>query len=103
MAGHAQSADGEMSFFITHKGGGDGVNFGGLERADAPCQSLAEAAGGNITCGNWTSNGEGSAIVGHHDRVGLSASRNMMSWNAAHGSAGCGQDDLPRTGGLGLL
>jgi hypothetical protein len=60
-------------------------------------------AGGDTTCSNWTSNGEGSAIVGHHDRVGLNASRNMISWNSAHGSAGCGQADLPRTGGAGLL
>ncbi|MEP5633090.1 MAG: hypothetical protein ABJP79_14510 [Tateyamaria sp.] len=60
-------------------------------------------AGGDTTCGNWTKNGEGSAIVGHHDRVGLNTSRNMISWNSAHGSAGCGQADLPRTGGAGLL
>jgi hypothetical protein len=60
-------------------------------------------AGGDTTCSNWTSNGEGSAIVGHHDRAGLNTSRNMISWNSAHGSAGCSQDDLPRTGGAGLL
>lgn len=60
-------------------------------------------AGGDTTCGNWTSNSEGSAIVGHHDRIGLNASRNMISWNSAHGSAGCGADDLPKTGGAGLL
>ena len=60
-------------------------------------------AGGDTTCGNWTSNGEGSAIVGHHDRAGLNESRNMISWNSAHGSAGCGEGDLPRTGGAGLL
>ena len=60
-------------------------------------------AGGDTTCGNWTSNSEGSAIVGHHDRVGLNTSRNMISWNSAHGSAGCSADDFPRTGGAGLL
>jgi len=60
-------------------------------------------AGGDTTCGNWTKNGKGSAIVGHHDRVGLNKSRNMISWNSAHGSAGCGKADLPRTGGAGLL
>ena len=26
--------------------------------------------GKDHTCGNWTSNGEGSAQVGHHDRTG---------------------------------
>lgn len=60
-------------------------------------------AGGDTTCANWTSGGEGSAIVGHHDRIGLNSSRNMISWNSAHGSAGCSADDLPRTGGAGLL
>ena len=60
-------------------------------------------AGGDTTCGNWTKNGKGSAIVGHHDRVGLNKSRNMISWNSAHGSAGCGEADLLRTGGAGLL
>ena len=60
-------------------------------------------AGGDTTCGNWTSNGEGSAIVGHHDRAGLNESRNMTAWNSSHGSAGCGEADLPKTGGAGLL
>lgn len=60
-------------------------------------------AGGDTTCSNWTGNGEGSAIVGHHDRVGLNDSRNMLSWNSSHGSAGCGEEDLPKTGGAGLL
>ena len=60
-------------------------------------------AGGDTTCSGWTSSGEGSAIVGHHDRVGLSQDRHMLSWNSAHGSAGCGADALPRTGGDGLF
>lgn len=61
-------------------------------------------AGGDSTCKNWTSNAEdGSAIVGHHDRAGLNASRNMVSWNSSHGSRGCGQADLPRSGGAGLF
>lgn len=60
-------------------------------------------AGGDTTCSNWTSNGEGSAIVGHHDRAGLNDSRNMLSWNSSHGTIGCGEEDLPKTGGAGLL
>lgn len=199
---NAQSA-GEMSFFITSEGSGDGANFGGLEGADAHCTTLAQAAGssrtwaaylsasmmidrssgspevtdgisardrigtgpwynakgemiaadvddlhsanvninletgldengnpingrgskpnkhdiltgtdsngyfstagGDTTCGNWTSGGEGSAIVGHHDRAGLNESRNMVSWNSSHGSAGCGEEDFPKTGGAGLI
>ena len=53
------------------------------------------------TCGNWTSHGEGSAQVGHHDRQGGGA--NPTSWNSAHGSRGCSQSDLQGTGGNGLF
>jgi hypothetical protein len=60
-------------------------------------------AGGDTTCGGWTSNGQGSAIVGHHDRAGLSMDWHMLSWNSSHGSAGCGQADLRKTGGDGLF
>ena len=60
-------------------------------------------AGGDTTCSGWTSSDKGSAIVGHHDKVGLSEDRHMVSWNSAHGSAGCSAAALPRTGGNGLL
>jgi len=51
------------------------------------------------TCSNWTSSGEGSANVGHHDRHG----GGNTSWNAAHGSRGCSQENLQSTGGAGLF
>ncbi len=54
---------------------------------------------GDKTCSNWTSSGEGSATVGHHDRHG----GGNTSWNSAHGSRGCGQDALKSTGGAGLF
>lgn len=60
-------------------------------------------AGGDTNCGNWTKSGEGSAIVGHHDRLGLNESRNMISRNSSHGTAGCGEEDFPKTGGAGLF
>ena len=60
-------------------------------------------AGGQTTCGNWTGSGEGSAIVGHHDREGLNAFRHMTSWNSSHGSRGCSQDNLKASGGAGLF
>ncbi len=53
------------------------------------------------TCGNWTSSGEGSAQVGHHDRQGGGSA--PTSWNAAHGSRGCSQADLQGTGGNGYF
>ncbi len=55
--------------------------------------------GEDHTCSNWTSNGQGSAQVGHHDRTGGGAV--PSSWNSAHGSRGCGQADLVATGGAG--
>lgn len=56
---------------------------------------------GDHTCGNWTSSadGEGSAQVGHHDRHG----GGNVSWNSAHGSRGCSQQNLRSTGGNGYL
>jgi hypothetical protein len=187
-------AQGQMSFFITSAGSGNGANLGGLKGADAHCQALAKAAGSgakqwhaylsasasggqpavnardrigkgpwvnakgvtvatsvadlhsennklgkensltekggvvngrgdkpnmhdiltgsnmdgtltagtdDTTCGNWTSNGTGSATVGHHDKTGGGANPN--SWNSAHPSKGCSQENLVATGGNGLF
>lgn len=58
-------------------------------------------AGDDRTCGNWTSSGDGSAMVGHHDRIGRGDGVN--SWNSEHASRGCSQDDLVATGGAGLF
>lgn len=51
------------------------------------------------TCSNWTSNSEGRAMVGHHDRLGGA----NASWNAVHLSRGCSQQNLVATGGAGLF
>ena len=69
----------------------------------------------DTTCSNWTSNaaqppgapagpnapnnsGPG-ANVGHHDRTG----GGNTSWNFAHRSRGCSQENLVATGGAGLF
>ena len=57
--------------------------------------------GEDHTCSNWTNSGDGSAHVGHHDR--LSFGEPGSPWNAAHPSRGCSQDDLIGTGGDGLF
>lgn len=57
--------------------------------------------GQNHTCNNWTSNDAGTAAVGHFDRTG--GGQNPTSWNSAHGSRGCSQDDLIGTGGNGYF
>jgi hypothetical protein len=55
------------------------------------------------TCNNWTSSGDGAAMVGHHDRIGLRDDAASKSWNASHPSRGCSQDALRSSGGDGLL
>ena len=192
----AQAQQGEMSFFVTSAGPGNGGDLGGIEGADAHCQRLAEAAGAsgktwraylstqgadgvnardrigqgpwvnakgeviaqdlaelhgenNITkqtaltetgevvkgrgdspnmhdiltgsqpdgtafpegedrsCGNWTESGQGAAMVGHSDRMGLNDTAAAKSWNSSHPSrgpdGGCSQADLRSTGGNGLF
>lgn len=82
------------------KGRGDKPNEHDILTGSDP-QGMYSTAGGDTTCKNWTSNAEGSAIVGHHDRIGLKDTRHMTSWNSSHGSAGCSQDALVKTGGAG--
>jgi hypothetical protein len=57
----------------------------------------------DMTCGNWTKSGEGAAMVGHHDRMGLRDDAPSKSWNASHASRGCSVDALKSSGGAGLL
>lgn len=201
LAANASAADaGQMSFFITSTGPGNGANLGGLEGADRHCQKLANAAGAgkqtwraylstqgkdfkdpnvvnardrigsgpwynakgvliannvdelhspennlnketaldeigkmvngrtekpnthdiltgsrldgtsfgprfftDMTCGDWTSNGEGAAMLGHHDRVGPNDNAWTKSWNSSHVSKGCSAEALKKTGGNGLF
>src|ERR1700704_589929 len=67
----------------------------------------AFAAGDDRTCKNWTSSTQGSAMVGHSDRIGLRDDDASKSWNSSHPSrgpdGGCSQADLKSTGGDGLL
>jgi hypothetical protein len=55
------------------------------------------------TCGNWTKSGDGGAMVGHFDRMGLDASPAAQSWNSSHLSAGCSDPALVKTGGAGKI
>ena len=69
----------------------DGTAFPGAPFAD-------------MTCGNWTKGGaEGSAMTGHHDRVGPIDNEWAKSWNSAHPTRGCDNDTIASTGGGGLL
>jgi hypothetical protein len=63
--------------------------------------------GEDRTCSNWTKSTQGSAMVGHHDRMGPNEEPPAKSWNSSHPSrgpdGGCSQADLRSTGGDGLL
>jgi len=65
-----QMPTGSMSFFLTSAGSGDGGNLGGLEGADAICDSLAESVDqGDLIWRAYLST-QGSDAVNARDRIG---------------------------------
>lgn len=81
------------------RGAGDKPNEHDILTGSTPDgRAFADAA--DRTCKNYTSSAaEGSAQLGHFDRTG----GGNTSWNSAHPSRGCGQQNLVATGGAGLL
>lgn len=78
----------------TVPGGGFAPNRHDILTGSKP-DGTAYPAGEDMTCNNWTSSGEGAAMMGHHDRA---------AWNSAHASrGGCSQQALISTGGDGLF
>jgi len=84
------------------KGRGDTPNQHDILTGSAP-DGKAMAGDKDTTCGNWTKSGEGSAIVGHSDRMGLDQSAPAKSWNSSHPTRGCGIEALNATGGNGYF
>jgi hypothetical protein len=82
----------------TLKGFGDMPNQHDILTGSMP-DGRAFTDGADHTCNNYTSDSTGTVMLGHFDRTGGP----NTSWNAAHPSAGCSQDNLVRTGGAGLL
>jgi len=88
---------------------GERVNSGAL--GDSPSwhdvltgtqlDGTAFPPGEDRTCSNWTSSGDGSAMVGHHDRFRFTTPGSP--WNMAHPSRSCSQEALVATGGNGLF
>jgi hypothetical protein len=75
----AQKGGGAMTFFVTSQGKGNGADLGGLDGADAHCNSLAKAAGSKLT--NWkaylsTTVPGGDAGVNARERIGKGPWRN---------------------------
>ncbi len=82
----------------TIKGFGDTPNEHDILTGSQP-DGRAFTDSADHTCGNWTSSTTGTAELGHFDRTG----GGNTSWNAAHPSRGCSQENLISTGGAGLL
>lgn len=78
------------------KGVGDMPNEHDMLTGSMP-DGRAYTDGMDHTCGNWTSDGMGTAQLGHADRNG----GGNVSWNSAHPSRGCSQANLVTTGGAG--
>jgi hypothetical protein len=78
-------------------GRGDKPNRHDILTGSGPDGSLLDGQ----TCNNWTSSTDGTAIVGHHDRVGGGSA--PTSWNSSHPTKGCSQEALIGTGGDGLI
>lgn len=108
---HGASNNMSKATALTEKG--DGITGRGdtPNRHDVLTGSQADGTafptGEDRTCRNWTSSTQGSAMVGHHDRVGLRDDDASKSWNTSHPSrgpdGGCSQNDLKSTGGDGLF
>jgi hypothetical protein len=84
----------------TVKGRGDDPNQHDMLTGSQQ-DGTAFPAGEDRTCSNWTSNGDGAAMVGHHDLIGNP--QNINFWNFSHPSRGCSQENLVGTGGAGLF
>ena len=90
---------------LTEKGGmvngrGDTPNMHDM-LTGSQADGTAFPAGEDRTCGNWTKSGDGAAMLGHHDRIGLRDDDASKSWNASHPSRGCSPEALKSSGGDG--
>lgn len=104
---HSDSNNLNKQTALTEKGGtvkgrGDTPNEHDILTGSSP-EGRAISGDTDTTCHNWTSSGDGAAIVGHHDRMGLNESAPMKSWNSSHPSRGCSQANLVGTGGAGYF
>ncbi len=87
-------------------GRGDKPNRHDMLTGSQP-DGTAFAGADDRTCKNWTSSTQGSAMLGHSDRMGLRDDDASKSWNSSHPSrgpdGGCSQNDLKSTGGDALF
>ncbi len=64
---------------------------------------MAPGPGADSTCANWTSSSTGGALVGHHNRQGISSNICQSCWNESHRTNGCTQQNLQQGGGAGYF
>ena len=84
-------------------GSGDTPNRHDILTGSQP-DGTAFTGSDDMTCGNWTKSGDGSAMVGHHDRRGTNPDPVAnVSWNSSHKTRGCSDAQLATTGSAGLL
>jgi hypothetical protein len=70
---------------------GDSVESGAVIVTGSRPDGTAFDAGGDVTCGNWTSDGRGRAQLGV---VEPQDSKREGAWNSARPSRSCSQSDL---------
>src|SRR2546423_6272880 len=74
----AKKSGGDMTFFVTSAGKGNGADYGGLEGADAHCNALAKAVGSKHDFKAYLSTvlPGGDAGVNARERIGKGPWRN---------------------------
>lgn len=87
---------------LTHRGAAVASNLHDLVTG-TKFNGMAPLAGVDSTCGNWTSATTGGAIVGHHNRQGISSNICQSCWSQAHRTNGCTQTNLQQGGGAGYF
>jgi hypothetical protein len=104
---HGQAAGLTKQTALTERGTvvngrGDTPNDHDILTGSQP-DGTAFAGSEDRTCRDWTSGGEGAAMLGHADRIGLRDDAASHSWNSSHPSRGCDLPALRTTGGAGLF
>ena len=97
---HTESNKIDFENAVTERGDSVGHDKHDILTGSRP-DGTAYPGTGDLTCGNWTSSSRGRAQVGHFDRGGDKPRE--KSWNSAHATRGCSNDDFTSTGGAGLF
>ncbi len=93
----------ETGAIVPARVAGDAENKHDIMTGSRP-DGTAMPPGRDATGSNWTSSGQGGAMVGHHNRGGTNPDPVAnVSWNSSHITPGCDMPSLVRVGGAGLF